>query len=120
MKVGHLLERRPVPPKGPLAGKDAVEKRRRRMTAGELHSQVERALAEFREYEGFVNQLEALRQSLSAGELNVSVLRQTHIAIPGRLRPHRGVIPADDSLRQTRLLINELNHIVKAWRQKSA
>jgi hypothetical protein len=90
------------------------------MTAEELHSQVERALAEFREYEGFVNQLEALRQSLSAGKLDVSVLLQTQIAIPGRLQPHRGVIPADDSLKQTRLLINELNHLVKAERKKGA
>lgn len=90
------------------------------MTAGELLSQAERALTEFREYEGFVKQLETLKRSLLAGEFDDSVLQQTQLVIPGKLQPHRGVIPADDSLKETRLLINELNHIVKARRQKRA
>ena len=90
------------------------------MTAGELRSQVERALTEFREYEGFVKQLEALEKSLLSGEFDDSVLQQTKLAIPGKLQPHRGVIPADDSLKETRLLINELNHIIKARRPKRA
>ncbi len=90
------------------------------MTAGELRSQVERALTEFHDYGSFVNQLEALERSLLSGEFDDSVLQQTQLAIPGKLQPHRGVIPADDSLKETRLLINELNHIIKARRQKRA
>jgi hypothetical protein len=90
------------------------------MTAREFHSQVERALTEFREYRGFVLQLEELRKSLESGDFDDSILQQTKLAIPGRLQPHRGVIPADDSLKETRLLINELNHIIKARRPKGA
>ena len=90
------------------------------MTTGELRSQVERALTEFREYEGFVKQLEALKKSLLSGDFNDSILQQTQLGIPGKLKPHRGVIPADDSLKETRLLINELNHIIKIRRRKRA
>ena len=94
------------------------------MTPGELHIQVARALTEFREhtefrkYADFLDRLEALQRSLGMGEFDDSLLEETQRAIPGKLRPHRGGIPADDSLKETRLLINELNHIIKFRRQK--
>ena len=88
------------------------------MTAGELALQVERALAELREYEGFISQLEGLKRSLGSGEFDDSILQATQGGIPGHLRAHRGVIPADDRLTETRLLINELNRIIKARRKK--
>ena len=108
-------------PTGPLVGLKLE------MTAGELHIQVARALTEirehtefFREYEDFLDRLEALQRSLATGEFDDSLLEETQRVIPGKLRPHRGGIPADDSLKETRLLVNELNHIIKSRRQKLA
>ena len=88
------------------------------MTPGELHSRVESAITELREYQGFVSQLETLKRSLLTDKFDDAILQATQNAIPGRLRPHRGVIPADDSLRETRYLINVLNLVVKARRSK--
>jgi hypothetical protein len=90
------------------------------MTVGELRLQVGRALSELREYEAFALELKALDRSLAAGDFDDSLLQSAQLRIPHPLRSYRGVIPADDSLKDTRLLINELNHIIKMRRKKGA
>jgi hypothetical protein len=74
-------------------------------TEAELHKNSDK-------YSALMIQLAVLDRSLAAGNLDYELIKVTLAAFPARIKPSRAARPADETLKETKTLWEELNRIV--------
>lgn len=75
-----------------------------------------KAKSELAKFVVFSQQLEAAQRRLDAGDLDDDALFAIYEALPPKWKTRAGA-PADDSLTETRQLVNELNQLIRVIRK---